>query len=228
MLSPSWQIDYYLRTSEVPWAILTDGRLWRLYNRETSYRLDVYYEIDLPQILGARDVQAFKYFYLFFRGQAFIRDPEGLCFLDRVFQGSLEYAREVGDDLKENVYKALRILAEGFVETPSNNLDPSRDLEAIHGNALIYLYRLLFINYAEDRRLLPRDTPLYKETYGLVSMEREIASKLERQESLSPLQATYWEKLRVLFDLINQGSEAFGIDKDTLLVPPYNGGLFDP
>jgi len=228
MLSPSWQIDYYLRTSEVPWAILTDGRLWRLYNRETSFRLDVYYEIDLPQILATRDIEAFKYFSLFFRREAFIRDPEGLCFLDRVYQGSLEYAREVGDDLKESVYKALRILAEGFVQTPGNNLDPGRDLETIHASALIYLYRLLFINYAEDRRLLPRDKRLYKETYGLVSMEGEIASKLERQESLSPLQATYWEKLRVLFDLINRGSEAFGIDKDTLFVPPYNGGLFDP
>ncbi len=228
MVSPSWQIDYYLRTSEVPWAILTDGRFWRLFNRETSFRLDVYYEIDLPQILVTRDIEAFKYFYLFFRRQAFVRDPEGLCFLDRVYQGSLEYARKVGDDLKDSVYKALRILAEGFAQTPGNDLDPGRDLETIHANALIYLYRLLFINYAEDRRLLPRDTPLYKETYGLVSMEGEIASKLERQESLSPLQATYWEKLRVLFDLINQGSEAFGIDKDTLFVPPYNGGLFDP
>lgn len=228
MLSPSWQIDYYLRTSEVPWAILTDGRFWRLYNRETSFRLDVYYEIDLPQLLAARDVEGFRYFYLFFRRQAFVRDPEGLCFLDRVYQGSLEYAREVGDGLKDSVYKALRILAEGFVQTPGNNLDPRGDLEAIHGNALIYLYRLLFINYAEDRRLLPRDTRLYKETYGLVSMEGEIASKLERQESLSPLQATYWEKLHVLFDLINRGSEPFGIDRDTLFVPPYNGGLFDP
>lgn len=228
MLSPSWQIDYYLRTSEVPWAILTDGRFWRLCNRETSFRLDVYYEIDLPQILAARDIEAFKYFYLFFRRQAFVRDPEGLCFLDRVYQGSLEYAREVGDGLKDSVYKALRILAEGFVQTPGNNLDPSRDLEAIHANALICLYRLLFINYAEDRRLLPRDTRLYKETYGLVSMEGEIASKLERQEPLSPLQATYWEKLHVLFDLINRGSEPFGIDRDTLFVPPYNGGLFDP
>lgn len=228
MANPSWQIDYYLRMTECPWAMLTNGRLWRLYNRETSFRMDTYYQIDLPQIMAQRDLEAFKYFYLFFRRQAFVRDPEGLSFLDRVYQGSLEYAREVGDDLKESVYRALRILAEGFVETPGNNLDPGRHLEEIHASALIYLYRLLFINYAEDRRLLPRDKPVYKETYGLVSMEGEIASKLERQESLSPLQATYWEKLRVLFDLINQGSEAFGIDRNTLFIPPYNGGLFDP
>jgi len=51
-------------------------------------------------------------------------------------------------------------------------------------------------------------------------MRGEITSKLERQEALSPLQATYCEKLRVLFDLINRGSQAFGIGKDTLFVPP--------
>ncbi len=228
MLSPSWQIDYYLRMSEVPWGILTDGRFWRLYSRDTSFRLDVHYQIDLPHLVAQRDMEAFKYFFLFFRRQAFVRDAEGLCFLDRVYQGSLEYAREVGDDLKENVYRALRLLAEGFLETRGNDLDPVGDLEAIHENSLVYLYRLLFINYAEDRRLLPRHTPLYRETYGLVSMEGEIASKLERREALSPLQATYWERLDALFDLINRGSEAFGIEQDTLLVPPYNGGLFDP
>ena len=51
-------------------------------------------------------------------------------------------------------------------------------------------------------------------------MEGEITSKLERQEALSPLQATYCEKLRVLFDLINRGSQGFGIDKDALIVAP--------
>ena len=155
-------------------------------------------------------------------------DAEGQCFLDRVYQGSLEYAQAIGDDLKENVYKALRLLAEGFLHTRGNDLDPVHDLDEIHANSLVFLYRLLFINYAEDRRLLPRDNRLYKESYGLVSMEREIVSKLQRRESLLTLQATYWEKLKTLFDLINQGTEILGIDAETMEVPPYNGGLFDP
>jgi type I restriction-modification system DNA methylase subunit len=227
-LSPSWQIDYYLRMSGVKWGILTNGRLWRLYNQDTSFRLDISYEIDLPRLLAARDLEAFKYFYLFFRRQAFVPDAEGLCLLDRVYQGSLEYAQAVGDDLKENVYKALRLLAEGFLHTRDNSLDPERDLDEIHANSLVFLYRLLFINYAEDRGLLPRDNALYRDSYGLVSMEREIASKVQRRESIAPLQATYWGKLKTLFDLINQGSEALGIDAANMQVPPYNGGLFDP
>jgi len=227
-LNPSWQIDYYLRMSGARWAILTNGRVWRLYNKDTSFRLDIYYEIDLPRLLGAQDLEAFKHFYLFFRREAFVADAEGLCFLDRVYQGSLEYAQALGDDLKENVYKALRLLAEGFLRTGGNDLVPARDLDQIHANSLVLLYRLLFINYAEDRRLLPRDNRLYKESYGLVSMEGEIASKLQRRESLPPLQVTYWGKLRTLFNLINQGTEALGIDAESMQVPPYNGGLFNP
>jgi type I restriction-modification system DNA methylase subunit len=227
-LSPSWQIDYYLRMSGVKWGILTNGRLWRLYSQDTSFRLDINYEIDLPRLLAARDLEAFKYFFLFFRRQAFVADAEGLRFLDGVYQGSLEYAQAVGDDLKENVYKALRLLAEGFLHTRDNRLDPDRDLEEIHANSLVFLYRLLFINYAEDRGLLPRDNALYRDSYSLVAMEREIASKAQRRESIAPLQATYWGKLKTLFDLINQGSAALGIDPETMEVPPYNGGLFDP
>jgi len=228
MLSPSWQIDYYLRMSGVKWGILTNGRLWRLYSQDTSFRLDICYEIDLPRLLAAKDLAVFKYFYLFFTREAFVPDAEGLCFLDRVYQGSLEYAQAVGDDLKENVYKALRLLAEGFLHTQGNDLDPVRDLDEIHANSLVLLYRLLFINYAEDRGLLPRDNALYKESYGLVSMEREIASKLQRGDSLSPLHTTYWGKLKTLFELINRGTGALAVEAETMEVPPYNGGLFDP
>jgi hypothetical protein len=228
MLSPSWQIDYYLRMSGVKWGILTNGRLWRLYNQDTSFRLDVCYEIDLPRLLAASDLEGFKYFYLFFSRQAFVPDLEGLCFLDRVYQGSLEYAHAVGDDLKENVYKALRILAQGFLETQGNKLDPEGDLEVIHENSLIYLYRLLFINYAEDRLLLPKTNPIYRDSYGLVSIEDEVAAKLDRREHLSRVHTHYWDHLVDLFRLINQGTGALGIDAETMQVPPYNGGLFDP
>jgi len=228
MLSPSWQIDYYLRMSGVKWGILTNGRLWRLYNQETSFRLDICYEIDLPRLLAAKDPEAFKYFYLFFRRQAFVQGAEGLCFLDRVYQRSLEYAQAVGDDLEENVYKALRLLAEGFLHTQGNNLDPVHDLDEIHANSLVLLYRLLFINYAEDRGLLPRANALYRDSYGLVAMEGEVASRLQRGDSLSPLHTTYWGKLKTLFELINRGTEGLGVDAETMDVPPYNGGLFEP
>lgn len=143
--NPSLQISSYLWLSGVKWGILTDGRFWRLYERESSKHLDVYYEIDLPDLLQKGDPETFKYFALLFRKEAI---PN---FLDEVYQGSIDYAKEVGEDLKKNIYEALKILAEGFLKHSANHLGPSQ-LEFIRSQALIYLYRLLFILYAEDRQ----------------------------------------------------------------------------
>ena len=62
MLNPSFQIDVYLRDTPPKWAILTSGRLWRLYHEATSYKLDSYYEVDLPGLLNSGDLENFKYF----------------------------------------------------------------------------------------------------------------------------------------------------------------------
>jgi hypothetical protein len=71
--NPSQQIDEYLRYSELPWGILTDGRFWRLYERSTS-KDNTYYAVDLPALLHAEAVDDFFYFYLFFRPEAFTKD----------------------------------------------------------------------------------------------------------------------------------------------------------
>jgi len=65
MLNPSFQIDVYLRDTPPKWAILTSGRLWRLYHEATSYKLDSYYEVDLPGLLESGDLENFKYFISF-------------------------------------------------------------------------------------------------------------------------------------------------------------------
>ncbi len=77
MQNPSFQIDSYLRDTPPKWAILTNGRLWRLYHETTSYKLDSYYEVDLASLLASGDLEAFKYFYLFFSKEAFPRTVDG-------------------------------------------------------------------------------------------------------------------------------------------------------
>ena len=212
--NPSYQIDYYLRITKRDWGLLTNGRLWRIYSRESSFRLDSYYEVDLINLLEHGQVEDFKYFYLFFRRTAF---PE---FLDRVLRQSREYAQGVSADLKERIYEALRLLAEGFLKYPGTALTAA-DLKEIHDNALILLYRLLFIFYAESRRLLPLDNASYAEVYSLKAVKEDIADKLGRKVTYLPRQATIWDNLKALFHTINEGSTELG-------VPAYNGRLFDP
>jgi hypothetical protein len=153
MMNPSFQIDTYLRETPPRWAILTNGHRWRLYHQDTSYKLDSYYEVDLLKLVRDGNLEAFKYFYLFFRREAFLPEANGRCFLDLVRDGSVAYARKIGDDLQENVYRAMKVLAEGFLRDRRNDLFPA-DARMVQENALLLLYRLLFIFYAESRLCL--------------------------------------------------------------------------
>jgi len=83
---------------------------WRLYYSPTSHRLDSYYEIDLPTVLEKGDLEDFKYFYLFFRHGAFLEDASGDCFLDDVYSESNVFAQELGEDLQDNIYEAIKVL----------------------------------------------------------------------------------------------------------------------
>ena len=228
MQNPSFQIDVYLRDTPPKWAILTSGRFWRLYHEATSYKLDYYYEVDLPALLGSGDLENFKYFYLFFRREALPSVVDGESFLDRVREGSVAYAQEIGEDLQENVYRAMKILAEGFFAEAKNGLSLSEaTVRQVQDNSLRLLYRLLFIFYAESRGLLDANNRYYYEL-SLQKLKTEVAARLDRSEPLLSIRYTYGDGLKDLFRLINDGSESHQIPRAEFYIPAYNGGLFDP
>lgn len=226
MLNPSFQIDTYLRETAPKWAILTNGHKWRLYHQDTSYKLYSFYEVDLVELIQKGDLNNFKYFYLFFRREAFLPGPDGRSFLGRVRDGSVAYAREIGEDLKENVYRAMKVLSDGFLNEQQNRLSAA-DVGEIQDNAMRLLYRLLFIFYAESRRLLDVENRYYG-PLSLQKLASEVAEKLDGDGGLMDARTSYWSWLNDLFILINEGSEARGYPKEDFYIPPYNGGLFDP
>ena len=220
--NPNYQIDFYLRGADKKWGILTNGRQWRLYNRQTSYRLDSFYEVDLAGLLTEnQSLDAFRYFYNLFRRDAFIPDPSETSFLDLVLGESQQYTVAVSDDLKNRVYDALRLLIGGFLGFQRNRFDRANPpLEEIQTNCLILLYRILFVLYAESRGLLPVENPDYAAGYSLASLAETVHETLDRGDLIIPTMSDYWARLRGLFALINDGWDD--------LIPQYNGGLFNP
>ena len=216
--NPNYQIDFYIRASDLTWGILTSGKLWRLYHRDTSYKLDSYYEVDLEKILINEDTDAFRYFYYFFRSDAFIPDTSDRSFLDDVLSGSVHYTVSVSDDLGDKIYLALEELINGFLTYPANDLDTS-DAKTIHENCLILLYRLLFILYAESRGLLPLENAVYQSQYSLDALATEVHGRLDKDSAIPELRSDYWTRLQDLFTLIDKGWAEH--------IPQYNGGLFN-
>ncbi|MDS0280236.1 Eco57I restriction-modification methylase domain-containing protein [Halomicroarcula sp. S1AR25-4] len=226
--NPSYQIHVYLQETPARWAVLTDGKKWRLYYGPTSHRLDSYYEIDLPTVLEKGDLEDFKYFYLFFRHGAFLEDSGGECFLDEVYDESNVFAQELGEDLQDNIYEAIKILSEGFMQYPDNDLSED-DLGLIHDSSLIYLYRLIFVLYAESegRDLLDTNNEIYEESYSLNTLKQDVAEELDSPNpKYRDWQDNLWDRLDELFKLIDQGSKSRGIPEEDLYIPAYNGGLF--
>src|SRR5690606_29844236 len=106
--NPSLQISNYLLNTKVQWGILTNGRLWRLYNRETCSRLDSYLEMDLANLLEKDDLSNYKWFYLIFRMGSF-NPQNGIQFLDTIYEENVLKSKKLEKDVKENVYEAIRI-----------------------------------------------------------------------------------------------------------------------
>ncbi|MCI0713559.1 MAG: Eco57I restriction-modification methylase domain-containing protein, partial [Chloroflexi bacterium] len=212
--NPSQQIDEYLRYSELTWGVLTDGHIWRLYHRDTS-KYNTYYAVDLEDLIQSDDLDNFLYFYAFFRHNAYTTG-----WLDKVLAGSEEFAQKLSDKLEDEVYDALEMIAQGYLDYRRNRLDSSpATLREIYEQSLVLLYRLLFIFYAESRDILPMRNDGYRQQRSLSAIKEDVARTLDANRSLNPDSGNVYNRLKDLFFAIDAGDRS-------LDMPPYNGKLF--
>ena len=148
---PHRQIREYLDEAQViTWGILTNGSEWRLYCRDTkpSHFFAINFE------LAIQSLDNFKFFLALFSPAALVRDAQGKCRLDHVRESALAWQSQLEEDLRQRIFTIVEILANGFAGRVENEITAA-DLPALYDACLIFLYRLLFILYAEGRQLLP-------------------------------------------------------------------------
>ena len=219
--SPHAQILRYLATAEIAtdghlrWGILTNGSVWRLYDQKTRPRATAFYEADLQALLTADDEDGLRAFHLLFRRSAFVRRPGAAAtFLETALDEGRRYEQRVAQSLAGVVFervfpRLLQALAD----------DTDQPMPQVRHAALIFLYRLLFVLYAEDRGLLPVNDAAYDD-YGLRKRVRDdVAKRKARNDTFSSTASSYYNHLTDLFGQIDQGDPSIGL-------PPYNGGLF--
>ncbi|MFZ0548916.1 MAG: hypothetical protein WAM60_25940, partial [Candidatus Promineifilaceae bacterium] len=228
--NPMFQIDTYIRLTNLDWGILTNGRFWRLVQRDSSYKLDTYFEVDLLEALESENETAAAavaaFFWLFFRQDAFRKDGQGRCFLDRTLQASRDFALALETDLRENAYRSLEQLIVGFfAANPGLDVQSPADRRRVYQNSLYLLYRLLFLFYGESRALLPMRNPAYARDYSLQALAKDIDTRRTQMSQLPGSGRSFWNRLGELFRLISGIDPRLNADLD---VPRYNGGLFDP
>jgi Eco57I restriction-modification methylase/restriction endonuclease TaqI-like protein len=226
---PGARVVSLLEAQVAPWVIVTNGKLWRLYSSTASNKATNYYEIDLEEAIAANDqIIALKYWWLMFRQQAFTG------FLDKLLKDSAAYAKELGDRLKDRVFEEIFAqFAKGFIaEMRAKGISDLNEetLATVFSGTMTFLYRLIFILYAESLELLPLHDLRGYGDLSLDRMKQEIAEVGGTLLDASPerlsqqyrvVSTTLYDRLQTLFRVIDQGS-------DELNMPTYDGGLFSP
>ena len=221
--TPHGQILRYLATAEIEseghirWGILTNGSVWRLYDYRARPRASGFFEADLAELLKPGNEDDLRVLHLLFRRESFtLQDGAAITFLEAALAEGRRYEEQVAQDLSGVVFeRVFPSLVNALAKESGGSLSESRDA------ALIFLYRLLFVLYAEDRGLLPVNDERYDD-YGLrKSVRDDIGSRMAADDTYSAIATNYYDHLTTLFKLIDKGDESIGL-------PPYNGGLFAP
>ncbi len=219
--TPHGQILRYLSTADsvadgrIRWGILTNGEVWRLYDHRARPRASGYFAADLAQLLQPENEHDLRVFYLLFRRDSFtLKEGSTTTFLEQALAEGKRYEEQVAQDLSGVVFEsAFPKLVEALANATGATLPQVRQA------ALIFLYRLLFLLYAEDRNLLPVNESRYDD-YGLRKRVRDdIARRMMDGDVFSSAATHYYDRLMTLFRLVDQGDSSIGL-------PPYNGGLF--
>lgn len=239
--TPSSQMLRYLTRAEamsdraVMWGMLTNGRYWRLYWQGARSRSEEYLEFDLADLAGTKGLQgdllgpaaepahALQVFFVTFRAQAFLAqagDAQGRSFHRIALDESRHWESRVSTALGERVFNDVfpRLVSALVAADPRAEPAELRYREDVKRSALILLYRLLFVLYAEDRDLLPVRDQRYDD-YSLRKVRHDIADRIDRNDTFATTMLRYWQHLTGLFRAIAAGEQSIGL-------PAYNGGLF--
>ncbi|ELZ56779.1 hypothetical protein C467_07897 [Halorubrum hochstenium ATCC 700873] len=131
---------------------------------------------------------------------------------------SKDYAAELGRRLRERIYDdVIPDLAEAIADARDLE-DPTKDeLDETYRMALIKLYRLLFIAYAEDEGFLPRHNPRY-ERRSLKAKAHELHELRQEGVEFDERSTTHWGDVMELSRAIHDGHSEWSL-------PEYNGRL---
>jgi hypothetical protein len=205
----------------VRWCLCFNGPSVRLFDaRRTHSRRFV--EIELAAI--ASDPETFAVVWHLLRGAAFGPEQRGAG-LDAAVDLSERYRSAVRESLQEGVRDALRHLTSALVSASQQRRKRSaagRGLPAAgcqraaaFDEALVLVYRVLFLLFAEARGLVPTWHPVYRDSYTIETL-RPAVERLPRPRGV-------WDALQAIARLAHRGCRA-----GSLRVPPFNGRLFSP
>lgn len=228
------RLAHACRHHDVELGLATDGRWWALVwaPRGGVTTTAVFDAVSWPEAAERIVVRAFV--SLLSRRRFFgVRDDERLVPLLRA---SLDRAEDITEALGVQVRKAVELLVAAIGRAEARDrecggrglVDPSsgREVSAhdVYRGAVAVMMRIVFLLFAEERKLLPADNELYVKAYSAGRLCEELEQRvIEGSEEDLEHSFAAWHRLLALFTAVYQG-----IDHPRLKLHGHDGSLFDP
>jgi hypothetical protein len=209
------------RREHLDWLVVLGGPVIRLYPVDPDLgvgrkgQTQTYVELDLSLLTAERA----GYLALLFSPDA-LSDNGAITSL---LNESTRFATGLSERLRDRIYvdviPTLAVAVANKMHVGDLPKDKQKDAlsEAYH-QSMIILFRLLFVAYAEDRRLLPYEVSERYTRNALKTLAKDLLGRPE--QAFDPNSTTLWDDLTQVWKVIDTG------DMDGWGVPAYNGGLF--
>lgn len=221
--SPIQRAETWCRESGVPLALVTDDDQWVLVwaprnapGASCRWRVG---ELADERILQAGFVS------LLGAGRFFSVETDQT--LEALFRKAADAEAEITKGLGMSVRRSVELLVAAI-----SRYDVTTEGEVLRGvpsnevyeAAVTVLMRLVFLLFAEERRMLPAEDPLWAESYSVLTLRDDLRNSAVREgDDALERRSTAWHRLLATFRAVHGG-----VNHDRLTLPAYGGSLFDP
>ena len=216
------------------WLLILSGGRAVLIERH-KWGQGQYLEFDLDEFMARKNADNFKALAILLSKEALLPDGSNAIH-DTLDENSHKHAYAVSSDLKYGIRRAVELLANEYLWYAKNykqgkGLNREGLDKQLTSETLTYMYRLLFLFYAEARSgdlgLLPMNSDEYRMGYSIESLRDLELVKLNTEKAKSGYYLN--DSLEKLFKLINEGHTPAQLEiaaTDTVEYAPTQTGVF--
>jgi len=215
-----------LRARSVPVGLVTDGRWWALVWAPLGGTTGA---AVWDASLWGEEPETFRAFVALLTRRRFL-GAAATDTLPLMLHESLAAQEEVTVTLGRQVRDAVELLLATLdrldrldAESAGRLLGGVSD-DALYDGVVTVMMRLVFLLFAEERRLLPSDDAVYTAGYGVARLVEQLeqAAAVAGEQSLEHRTGA-WHRLLAVSRALHRG-----VAHEDLRLPAYGGGLFDP
>ncbi|KRQ24203.1 restriction endonuclease subunit M [Mycobacteroides sp. H001] len=233
IVSVSKAVSAAFRADEPPMFVVVQAGQWALLAEAERWAEGRYLAVDLLVVSERRDDKRggeLDRAAAILGRQALLPDADGNIWWKGVLDDSIKHTVGVSKDLREGIRLSIEIIANDVVRRRAVKGLPldAIDAQQLAKHSLRFLYRILFLLYAEaspEMRVLPSGAPEYGEGYGLDRLRELTLTELVSPTAKSG--AHLYESLATLFRLVDCGHHPHTPEADEGIDDPAPGLEFN-